>query len=116
MSESKCRTGCKTKDHASWGECARAARMQVGPGESAPAMYWGGKPHDSKSWDGELNAYQNVRAQGVQPEGTTKDKVDAAVAVSERIGKPYDANTMPPTSALLANPQAASKSVEYGLV
>lgn len=24
-----CRDGCPTKDHATWGDCARAARIQV---------------------------------------------------------------------------------------
>jgi hypothetical protein len=26
---SPCRTGCPTKDHATWGECVRAARIQI---------------------------------------------------------------------------------------
>jgi hypothetical protein len=25
-----CRSGCKTKNHASWGECVRAAGVQIG--------------------------------------------------------------------------------------
>lgn len=30
MSEkSSCRAGCPTKDHANWGECARAAKIGV---------------------------------------------------------------------------------------
>lgn len=27
---SKCRTGCRTKDHASYAECLRDANMQIG--------------------------------------------------------------------------------------
>ena len=26
-----CRAGCKTKDHKSWGECAREANTRLGP-------------------------------------------------------------------------------------
>lgn len=25
-----CRSGCETKDHLTWGECARAGRINVG--------------------------------------------------------------------------------------
>lgn len=34
-----CRSGCPSKDHASWGECLRAARVGVAGGESAGPQF-----------------------------------------------------------------------------
>ena len=31
---SLCRVACATQDHASWGECVRAARIGTGKGET----------------------------------------------------------------------------------
>ena len=115
MVENKCRSGCRTKNHQSWGECARAARLNVAPGESSPGFHYNKGHYTHKEWDSELGAYRAARADGIHPEGTTKEKIEAAVQVSEVIGKPYDAGTMPPTSMLLQK-ETATKSAEYGLV
>jgi hypothetical protein len=65
-----CRTGCLTQDHATWGECARAANFytDVNPERLA----------SRKAWDGELRDYADLRRQGVQPEGTRRHQVDRA--------------------------------------
>lgn len=52
-----CRSGCRTQDHGSWGECARAANLQVGPAET----------QGRRVWDANLQAYHDARRQGVQP-------------------------------------------------
>ena len=48
-----------------------------------------------KKWVGELAAYKDARAQGIQPAGTTHRHIQQAYAASEALNKPYDANTMP---------------------
>lgn len=79
-----CRTGCKTKDHESWGACIRAAGLQIAPGETAPGQY------TSKSWDNELELYREARRQGIQPEGTTLPKIRAALDASDKLGRAYN--------------------------
>lgn len=79
---SNCRTGCRTKDHESYAACCRAgAQLNTGvTGTSA-----------SQRWDAELKAYDNARRQGIQPAGTTMDKVEEAVRLSDASGVAYDA-------------------------
>jgi hypothetical protein len=70
-----CRSGCKTKDHTSWGECARAAQLHVAPAiQAIPAR---------RAWDAELHAYGEARRQGLQPKGTTMRQVQAAVEAAD---------------------------------
>ena len=49
----------------------------------------------------DLSAYETARRNGIQPEGTSIDKVRAAETASRRLGRPYDANTMPPASMIV---------------
>ncbi|MET9385300.1 hypothetical protein ABZY09_30570 [Streptomyces sp. NPDC002928] len=42
-----------------------------------------------KRWDGELEAYRQARQQGIQPDGTTRDKVTAALKASDAAGAAY---------------------------
>jgi len=79
-----CRTGCKTKDHATWGECARAARLRV-----AYCGIGGGDATEQKQWDQELSLYRSARAQGVQPDGTKTHQIVAALKASEAAGAAY---------------------------
>ena len=53
------------------------------------------KPISEKKWQGELNAYQDARAQGIQPAGTSMAHIQQAHKASEVLNKPYDANSMP---------------------
>lgn len=78
-----CRTSCSTQDHRSWGECARAARLQV-----APIANLSG----AKSWDAEISAYKDARRQGVQPSGTTMKQTRDAMEISQRTGKAFQAD------------------------
>jgi len=54
----------------------------------------------------DLAAYRTARANGIQPEGTTIEKVREAETATRRLGRPYDANTMPPAN-LIVNKNAA---------
>ena len=75
-----CRSGCRTQDHASWGDCLRAARLTITPANT------GAKAHDF-----ELQSYANARRQGIQPAGTKLAQTQAAVAISEIRGAAFDA-------------------------
>lgn len=73
---SNCRTGCPDKAHASWGECARASRMQIGDlGRGVTA-----------ATDRRLGAYADARRQGIQPPSTKLQDSLAATRLSDRIG------------------------------
>jgi len=73
-----CRTGCPSKDHASWGECARAARFHTA-GLAQRDEY--------KAFDAELRDYESCVNQGMQPEGTTRAKIDKCVRESNEVGR-----------------------------
>lgn len=80
-----CRAGCKTQDHASWGECLRAAQVRtyhvaVSKGFDATAQ---------KKWDSELESYRRARKEGIQPDGTKQKKIDEARRLSDTAGAAY---------------------------
>lgn len=66
----------------------KAKNLQLNAGDAK-------RPIADKKWVGELNAYKDARAQGIQPAGTTHRHIQQAYAASEALNKPYDANTMP---------------------
>ena len=51
------------------------------------------RPH--KQWKADLDAYQEARSQGINPGGTTRAKVQAAIKASENLGKAYNSEKMP---------------------
>ena len=67
-----------------------------------------------KKWNGELQAYRDARAQGIQPAGTTMRHVEEAHKASETLGKAYDANTMPKTKDI--NHKSATVMKELGAI
>jgi len=82
-----CRTGCPTGDHATWGECARAANVRVAWAASAKGFDLTAE----KKADRELDAYADARRQGIQPAGTRMAQVEAAVRVSDATGSAFQA-------------------------
>lgn len=56
-----CRTGCPTRDHASWGECARSMNLQIGDLTGVGQRI---------TTDRRLGAYADARRQGLQPPST----------------------------------------------
>lgn len=74
----------------------KVSTLQMNPGDAA-----GSKMVPKKKWDAELNAYAAARAQGIQPDGTSMKKIQAAVKASENMGKAYDGgNAIAPAKAL----------------
>lgn len=90
-----CRTGCPTQDHANWGDCVRASNIQMNAGDASS-----NKAMSKSKWNGELDAYQAARDQGIQPAGTRMGQIQAAVEASEKLGKAYNAETMPKAESI----------------
>ena len=42
-----------------------------------------------KKWQGECDSYRDAVKQGIEPDGTTKVKVEFAKAMSDKAGVPY---------------------------
>jgi hypothetical protein len=83
---SKCASGCRTKNHASYAECLRSKGVGY-----APTIFSSAQKH----WDAELHAYKAATDQGIQPSGTSMKQINDAVEISQRTGKAFDsANVM----------------------
>ena len=97
---SNCRSGCYTKDHDSYAECLISANVTISATAVSPlkSMY-----EKTKT---DLSAYGTARRNGIQPEGTTVEKVRQAENASRALGRPYNANVDPPAS-MIVNKNAA---------
>lgn len=80
-----CRTGCPTKDHESYADCLRDSGIRVAYSNSAN----GYDLSKQKRWDQELSDYRDLRAQGIQPDGTTRRAIDKAARLSDEAGVAY---------------------------
>ena len=100
LKQSSCRSGCPTQNHASYAECLREANVTVTAVTNSPLQ---GMYEKTKT---DLNAYKTARANGIQPEGTSLEKIRQAETASRRLGRPYDANTDPPAN-MIVNKNAA---------
>lgn len=82
-----CRTGCFTKDHATYGQCLRAASLRVGWAKS----HLGIDRSREKSKNQELDFYAEARAAGIQPATTKTPDIRRAFEISEKAGAAFDA-------------------------
>lgn len=87
----------------------KAAGLQLNTGDANSQ-----KGMSNKKWDGELNAYRQARSEGIQPAGTSMAAITEARRASEAMGKAYDADTMPATTAITK--ESASSLKEMGVV
>lgn len=85
MSGTKCTSGCKTKDHASYGECLQDKGVRTYL--ASPSKGLDGTTQ--KKWDHELDLYRKARKEGIQPDGTTLNKVTQAMKASDKVGAAY---------------------------
>ena len=85
---SNCTTGCMTQDHESYAQCLKSKSLRVAYCNSANGMDYTAQ----KNWDRDLAAYKDARAQGIQPSGTSRTAVENAVAISNEVGKAWDAS------------------------
>jgi hypothetical protein len=100
-----CRDGCRTKDHASYAECLRAASIQMPAVLTSPLSDMYGKTKR------DLSAYEAARRNGIQPGGTTVEKVRDAEAASKALGRPYNAEVDPPANMIKT--KTAAKFVNW---
>jgi hypothetical protein len=78
-----CRSGCPSQDHQSWGECARASRLQVA----------GVEAHQyNTNLNRQLDDYAVARRDGLQPETWRAADVNAAYRATDSLGVPYRAD------------------------
>ena len=82
--------------------------IQMNAGDADSRKFMTNKRHNK-----ELDAYKEARAQGIQPAGTTMDKIQQAVKASETMGRAYNANSMPPATAI--NKKSAAVMKELGV-
>ena len=81
-------------------------QMNAGDADSRRSM-------PTKAFNAELDAYKAARAQGIQPNGTSMQKIQEAVKASEIMGRPYDGNKMPPAKSI--NEKSAAVMKELGV-
>lgn len=65
----------------------------------------------NKKFNREIDAYREARDQGIQPAGTSMRKIEEAIKASETLGRPYNAEKMPPASKINKNTAAIMKEV-----
>jgi hypothetical protein len=75
---SNCRTGCKTQDHESYGDCLRDSNISFGNEQVIGTL---------KKNEKELTAYRDARKLGIQPASTRMKDIQKAVRVSEATGR-----------------------------
>lgn len=77
---SNCTSGCKTQDHASYGECLRAKNpSDKNSTRTVDDLY--AKNHLNTM---EISEYRAARAQGIQPRSTRLPDIREAVAKSKK--------------------------------
>lgn len=75
-----CTSGCLTRNHRSWGDCVKSKNISINdPGGTGSA----------RKWDGDLQAYADAKAQGIQPSGIDRPSIDRAVRISESDGTAF---------------------------
>ena len=88
---SDCTSSCKTKDHATYGECIRQnTPMFVGVTPSKSGYDQTKVRADEK----EIQSYWDATRQGIEPRSTKKADIDAAVQLSNEAGKAFDGISM----------------------
>jgi hypothetical protein len=84
----------------------KASTLQLNPGDAGSNMAM-----SNKRWNRELDAYSEARSQGIQPAGTRLGQIEAAVEASDKLGKAYDAGTMPKAESITKAHGAVMKEV-----
>lgn len=99
-------------DHTQCGEdCfgCKAKGLQLATGDAAGNIIASGTTQ--KKWDKELAFYKDARAQGVQPEGTSRKVVEKALEASEVLNKAYNAEKMPKATQINKETVAVMKEI-----
>ena len=78
----------KCDNNPCFGCKAKGLQLSTGDANGRAAM-------PRRKWEGELQAYRDARKQGIQPAGTTMEKIVAAEKASENLGRAYNAEKDP---------------------
>ena len=97
---SDCRTGCVSQDHATYAECLQAANVTIAATINSSRQL--GYEKTKK----DLSAYQAARRNGIQPGGTTLEKVREAESASRALGRAYNAEKDPPANMIVTKKAA----------
>lgn len=103
---SACRTGCKEQSHSTYAECLQSANVRVADTINSPMQ----SIYENTKKD--LKAYQQARADGIQPEGTSREKIDRALKATSLLGRPYNANKDAPASMISTKAAARFSNLE----
>lgn len=76
-----CSSGCRTKDHKSYGECMRSKSPKVTAYDVTA----------QKKADKTLDRYAELRKHGAQPKSTGSRDVEFAERISDKMGAGYQA-------------------------
>jgi hypothetical protein len=87
----------------------KAKGLQLATGDAAGNIVASGTTQ--KKWDKELAFYKEARAQGVQPEGTSRKVIEKALDASEVLNKPYNAGKMPKAKDVTKETVAVMKEI-----
>jgi hypothetical protein len=87
----------------------KAKGLQLATGDAAGNIVASGTTQ--KKWDKELDFYKQARAQGVQPEGTSRKVIEKALDASEVLNKPYNAGKMPKAKDVTKETVAVMKEI-----
>ena len=83
-----CSSSCRTQDHGSYGECLRSKNLKT-----AYMQEWKGSDYTAqKRADRDLDAYARARKEGIQPQSTNRQHVEAAVKASDKAGTAFRAD------------------------
>ena len=88
-------------DHTQCGDdcfACKVKNLQLNAGDAKHSIVASGTTQ--KKWDKELAFYKEARAQGVQPEGTSRSAVQKALEASEVLNKPYNGGKMPKANTI----------------
>jgi hypothetical protein len=91
MSNSNCRSGCKTQDHESYSECLQAANF--GFAGCFPTRQGWDKDKENRD-NKEIQSYWDATRQGIEPRSTRQKDIDAAVKLSNEAGRAFDGTTL----------------------
>jgi len=84
-----CSSSCRTQDHKTYGECLRSKNLRT-----AYMQEWKGKDATAqKKADKTLDNYESARRQGMQPRSTRAHDVQLAVAISDKTGQAFRADS-----------------------
>ena len=85
-----CTAGCQYQNCGSYGACLKGKGVRVGWANTAGGL----DATKEKKWNKELDAYVSARRQGIQPAGTSTQKIEQAVLLSDMSGVAFNADAV----------------------